>query len=49
VLELPLIIWLGTLSYSLYLWQQPFLNRHAAGWWVELPTSIGLAGACAIA
>ena len=49
VLELPAFVWLGTLSYSLYLWQQPFLNRHATGWWVTLPTNIGLAGACAVA
>jgi peptidoglycan/LPS O-acetylase OafA/YrhL len=49
VLELPVMVWLGTLSYSLYLWQQPFLNRHATGWWCSPPANLGLAGLCAIA
>ena len=26
VLNLPPVVWLGNISYSLYLWQQPFLN-----------------------
>ena len=40
-----LATWLGTMSYSLYLWQQPFMSpsRH----WLTIPVSIGAAVACA--
>ncbi len=31
VLNLPPVAFVGTLSYSLYLWQQPFLNETATG------------------
>lgn len=34
---------LGVLSYSLYLWQQPFLNRHSTGLISSFPTNIILA------
>jgi peptidoglycan/LPS O-acetylase OafA/YrhL len=37
------LVWIGTLSYSLYLWQQLFLNRHADGWIHQFPVNIGLA------
>jgi peptidoglycan/LPS O-acetylase OafA/YrhL len=30
----------GVLSYSLYLWQQPFLASHQTGWWTALPISV---------
>jgi peptidoglycan/LPS O-acetylase OafA/YrhL len=36
---------LGVLSYSLYLWQQPFLS--AGGWWTRFPLNVVLALACA--
>jgi len=29
-LNSKLAVWIGALSYSLYLWQQPFLNRHSS-------------------
>ena len=29
VLNWRVAVWVGALSYSLYLWQQPFLNRHS--------------------
>jgi peptidoglycan/LPS O-acetylase OafA/YrhL len=41
--------WLGGLSYSLYLWQQPFLDRHAGAPWTAWPVNLGLALACAVA
>ena len=48
ILERPGFIWIGTLSYSLYLWQQPFLNRHDNGWWAMLPINLVLAFAMAM-
>ena len=38
----------GLLSYSLYLWQQPFLNRHATAWWASFPINLVFVGACAV-
>ena len=43
LLERPSIVWVGTLSYSLYLWQQLFLNRHSDAWVCQFPVNIGLA------
>lgn len=43
VLERRGFVWLGGLSYSLYLWQQLFLNRHSALWPHQFPINIGLA------
>ncbi len=40
---------LGILSYSLYLWQQPFLNRNSQDWWAAFPLNLLLAFACALA
>lgn len=37
------MIWIGTLSYSLYLWQQLFLNRSSASLLCSFPVNIGLA------
>jgi peptidoglycan/LPS O-acetylase OafA/YrhL len=31
------VMWLGTLSYSFYLWQHPFLNRGSPAWWTSFP------------
>lgn len=33
----------GVLSYSLYLWQQPFLNRLSEYWWCAFPINLVLA------
>jgi peptidoglycan/LPS O-acetylase OafA/YrhL len=41
------MVWIGTLSYSLYLWQQPFLNRHSSGVVQSFPFNILLAVAVA--
>jgi peptidoglycan/LPS O-acetylase OafA/YrhL len=38
----------GVLSYSLYLWQQPFLNKHSSAWWTVFPLNVLLAVICAI-
>ena len=43
------IVWLGTMSYSFYLWQQPFLNRGSTTWWTAFPQNLILALACASA
>lgn len=49
VLERPAFIYVGTLSYSLYLWQQPFLDRHDPGWWAMAPLNLVLAVIAALA
>jgi peptidoglycan/LPS O-acetylase OafA/YrhL len=48
VLEWKPLVWIGTLSYSLYLWQQPFLNRHSDAWFAAFPQNLGLAFAAAM-
>ncbi|HEY5923287.1 MAG TPA: acyltransferase [Kofleriaceae bacterium] len=42
-------VWVGTLSYSLYLWQQLFLNRHSELWMHQFPINVALAFAAATA
>ena len=37
------VVWVGSISYSLYLWQQPFLNRWSAGSWAAFPLNLALA------
>lgn len=49
VLETAPIIWIGTLSYSLYLWQQPFIDRKGDHWWTMFPVGLGFAVVCACA
>ena len=44
LLELPLIGWIGTMSFSLYIWQQPFYGMHRNG--VATWLCLGLAAAC---
>jgi peptidoglycan/LPS O-acetylase OafA/YrhL len=43
----PMVL-VGTLSYSLYLWQQLFLNRNAPGLLTSAPLNIALALGCAV-
>lgn len=37
------VAFLGVLSYSLYLWQQPFLDRHSDAWISAFPQNVVLA------
>jgi len=39
---------LGVLSYSLYLWQQPFLNRNSDTFWTTFPQNLAFAFGCAL-
>lgn len=43
VLNNRVLMSLGALSYSAYLWQQVFLNRHETRWWNTFPTNVILA------
>jgi peptidoglycan/LPS O-acetylase OafA/YrhL len=42
------LVFIGQMSYSLYLWQQPFLNRNSAAWFSAFPVNIFLAFAAAL-
>lgn len=42
-LGLPVLRWLGLISYSLYLWQQLFLGRYGTQWWQCFPQNLVLA------
>ncbi|HST11143.1 MAG TPA: acyltransferase [Terriglobales bacterium] len=44
VLNWGQVVWMGTLSYSFYLWQQPFLNRTSRDWWAAFPQNLLLVG-----
>jgi len=48
VLNLAPVMWMGGLSYSLYLWQEPFLNSWSRDWFTAWPINLLLAFACAI-
>ena len=42
-------VWIGTMSYSLYVWQQPFLDSHYVAPWIRFPFNVIYAFATAIA
>ncbi len=48
LLETRLLVIVGVLSYSLYLWQQPFLDSHSQMWICRWPQNLVLAIAAAI-
>jgi len=39
-LNLRVVRWLGVISYSLYLWQMPFLNREMTSVWASFPLNL---------
>jgi peptidoglycan/LPS O-acetylase OafA/YrhL len=43
ILNARAIVFVGTLSYSLYLWQQPFLNKHLDSWITAFPVNLAIA------
>jgi peptidoglycan/LPS O-acetylase OafA/YrhL len=49
VLNSPLLKSVGVLSYSLYLWQQLFINRTGGAWWNAFPWNVLCAFGCASA
>lgn len=48
-LETTPMVWIGTISYSLYLWQQLFLDRTQTSWPHAFPINIAMAFALAAA
>lgn len=40
ILNCKPFVWVGILSYSLYLWQQPFLNRASTAWANAFPQNL---------
>lgn len=47
-LNARLMVWGGTLSYSLYLWQQPFMNRFSTATVCRFPLNVACALLCAV-
>src|SRR5262249_49364963 len=43
------LVGLGILSYSIYLWQQPFLNPHRGAWVCRWPVNVCLIALIAVA
>ncbi len=48
LLNLAPLRFVGVLSYSLYLWQQLFLNRHSPSWVAAFPVNLLFAFGLAI-
>lgn len=48
ILNHPAVAFVGVLSYSLYLWQQPFIDRSSGAWYAAFPANLLLAAAFAV-
>jgi len=48
LLNVAPLVWIGRLSYGLYLWQQPLLNPHGEQWACQWPINLALALAFAL-
>ena len=48
LLNLKPVVFVGALSYSLYLWQQPFLDRDSNGWHAAFPQNVVLVAFAAL-
>jgi len=40
LLNTPILVWIGRLSYSLYLWQMPFTNPGTPSWFTTFPQNL---------
>jgi peptidoglycan/LPS O-acetylase OafA/YrhL len=47
-LEARPLVFVGVLSYSLYLWQQPFLNKHSSAFVTSAPFNLFFVFLCAL-
>ncbi|MGK3961497.1 acyltransferase family protein [Sorangium sp. So ce118] len=43
------VVLVGVASYSIYLWQQPFLDVRSNAWWTAFPQNLLLVAVCAAA
>jgi len=43
------LVYIGVLSYSIYLWQQPFIDRASSAWVHRFPQNIILSFCAALA
>ena len=48
ILNTRAFVWIGALSYSLYLWQQPFINRNSDHWVNSAPINLIFAFCAAV-
>ena len=49
ILNSRVMVYVGTLSYSIYLWQQLFINRNSAAIITSFPLNLALAASTAVA